>query len=48
MGHKPAMALNAGIIHLMLAPPSAIICFVGYRWWKTNGQALCVHWAMEG
>jgi len=38
LGHKPAKALNAGIIYLMLAP-LAIIGFVGYRWWKTNGQA---------
>jgi hypothetical protein len=37
LGHKPAKALNAGIIYLMFAP-LAIIGFVGYRWWKTNGQ----------
>jgi hypothetical protein len=37
MGHKPAKALNAGIIYLMFAP-LAIIGFVGYRWWRTNGQ----------
>jgi len=37
LGHKPAKALNAGIIYLMFAP-LAIIGFVGYRWWKTNRQ----------
>ncbi|MBM3441766.1 MAG: hypothetical protein FJX89_03590 [Bacteroidetes bacterium] len=37
LGHKPAKALNAGIIYLMFAP-LAIIGFVGYRWWRNNGQ----------
>ncbi len=37
MGHKPAKALNAGIIYLMFAP-LAIIGFLGYRWWRNNGQ----------
>lgn len=38
LGHKPAKALNAGIIYLMLTP-LAIIGFVGFRWWKQNGQS---------
>lgn len=37
LGHKPAKALNTGIIYLMIAP-LAIIGFVGFRWWKSNGQ----------
>lgn len=37
LGHKPAKALNTGIIYLMAAP-LAIIGFVGFRWWKNNGQ----------
>ena len=37
LGHKPAKALNKGIIYLMAAP-LAIIGFVGFRWWKNNGQ----------
>jgi hypothetical protein len=37
MGHKPAKALNAGIIYLMMAP-LAIMGFVGFRWWKNNGR----------
>lgn len=36
LGHKPAKALNAGIIYLMIAP-LAIIGVVGYRWWKSGG-----------
>lgn len=36
LGHKPAKALNAGIIYLMIAP-LAIIGYVGVRWWKQNG-----------
>jgi hypothetical protein len=38
MGHKPAKALNAGIIYLMVAP-LAIMGFVGMRWWRNNGRA---------
>jgi hypothetical protein len=38
MGHKPAKALNAGIIYLMLAP-LAIMGVVGLRWWKNNGRS---------
>jgi len=37
LGHKPAKALNTGIIYLMIAP-LAIIGIVGFRWWKSNGQ----------
>lgn len=37
MGHKPAKALNAGIIYLMVAP-LAIMGAVGFRWWKNNGR----------
>ena len=36
LGHKPAKALNTGIIYLMIAP-LAIIGYVGVRWWKQNG-----------
>ena len=36
LGHKPAKALNAGIIYLMIAP-LAIMGYVGMRWWKQNG-----------
>jgi hypothetical protein len=38
MGEKPGKALNAGIIYLAMAP-LAIIGFIGYRWWKSNGAA---------
>jgi hypothetical protein len=38
MGEKPAKALNAGIIYLAIAP-LAIIGYIGYRWWKSNGAA---------
>jgi F0F1-type ATP synthase membrane subunit c/vacuolar-type H+-ATPase subunit K len=37
LGHKPAKALNAGIIYLMMAP-LAIMGVVGFRWWKNNGR----------
>jgi hypothetical protein len=37
LGHKPAKALNSGIIYLMMAP-LAIMGVVGYRWWRNNGQ----------
>jgi len=37
MGQKPAKALNMGIIYLALAP-LLIGGFIGYRWWKSNGQ----------
>jgi hypothetical protein len=37
LGHKPAKALNAGIIYLMMAP-LAIMGVVGVRWWKNNGR----------
>lgn len=38
LGHKPAKALNAGIIYLMIAP-LGIIAVVGYRWWKSGVQS---------
>lgn len=38
LGHKPAKALNTGIIYLMIAP-LAIIGVVGYRWWKSGVQS---------
>lgn len=38
MGHKPAKALNSGIIYLMMAP-LAIMGVVGFRWWKNNGRS---------
>ncbi|MBS1509646.1 MAG: hypothetical protein JST86_02300 [Bacteroidetes bacterium] len=38
MGEKPAEGLNTGILYLMFAP-FAIVGVVGYRWWKSNGQA---------
>jgi hypothetical protein len=38
MGHKPAKGLNSGIIYLMIAP-LAIMGFVGFRWWRNNGQS---------
>jgi hypothetical protein len=37
LGHKPAKALNTGIIYLMIAP-MAIMGFIGFRWWKNNGR----------
>jgi hypothetical protein len=37
MGERPAKALNAGIIYLAIAP-LAIFGFIGYKWWKNNGQ----------
>lgn len=36
LGEKPALGLNNGILYLMMAP-FAIVGFIGYRWWKTNG-----------
>lgn len=37
LGEKPAKGLNAGIIYLALTP-FALMGFIGYRWWKHNGQ----------
>jgi hypothetical protein len=37
MGEKPAHGLNSGIIYLALAP-FLIVGFIGYRWWKRNGE----------
>ena len=33
LGEKPAKALNAGILYLMLTPLS-IAGYIGVRWWK--------------
>ena len=35
MGEKPAKALNAGILYLMVNP-FAVVGFIGYRLWKQN------------
>lgn len=35
MGEKPAKALNAGILYLMVTP-FAVVGFIGYRLWKQN------------
>jgi hypothetical protein len=37
MGEKPAGKINAGILYLA-ATPLLIAGFVGYRWWKKNGD----------
>jgi hypothetical protein len=37
LGEKPAKALNAGIIYLMLTP-FLIAGYIGYRWWKDNRE----------
>ena len=37
LGERPAKALNTGIVYLAFAP-LAIFGFIGYRWWKANGQ----------
>jgi hypothetical protein len=37
LGEKPAKGLNAGILYLALTP-LAILGFIGYRWWKRNGD----------
>jgi hypothetical protein len=37
MGEKPAKGLNTGILYLAFAP-FAIAAYVGYRWWKNNGD----------
>lgn len=36
LGHKPAKALNAGILYLAAAP-LLIAGFIGYKWIKNNG-----------
>lgn len=38
LGEKPALGLNSGILYLMIAP-FAIMGVIGYRWWKSNGNA---------
>ena len=35
MGEKPAKALNAGILYLMVTP-FAVVGFIGYRLWKQH------------
>jgi hypothetical protein len=37
MGDKPARGLNLSIIYLA-ATPLVLIGFIGYRWWRHNGQ----------
>lgn len=37
LGEQPALGLNSGIIYLMLIP-FGIMGFLGYRWWKTQGE----------
>ncbi len=39
MGEEPAGKLNAGILYLA-ATPLAIAGFIGYRWWKKNGDGV--------
>jgi hypothetical protein len=36
LGHKPAQALNAGILYLAAAP-LLLAGFIGYKWLKNNG-----------
>jgi len=37
LGAKPAAGLNSGILYLAFTP-FAVAAFVGYRWWKHNGE----------
>lgn len=37
MGEKPAKGLNAGILYLAFTP-LALVGFIGYRWWRKNGN----------
>jgi hypothetical protein len=37
LGEGPAKGLNAGIIYLAFTP-LAIGGFIGYRWWRHNGN----------
>lgn len=39
LGEKKAGALNSGIIYLMLTP-FAIAGYIGYRWWRSEKQAI--------
>ncbi|HVX50639.1 MAG TPA: hypothetical protein VHB48_10805 [Chitinophagaceae bacterium] len=41
LGEKPAKALNAGIMYLMLTPVT-IAGYIGLRWWKRE-QAYMLH-----
>jgi hypothetical protein len=38
LGEKPALGLNRGILYLMISP-FAIVGFIGYRWWKSQGNS---------
>jgi hypothetical protein len=38
MGERPAKALNKGIIYLAFTP-LAILGFVGFRWWRSQGPS---------
>ena len=35
LGHKPAQALNAGILYLAAAP-LVLAGIIGYKWWRNN------------
>jgi UPF0716 family protein affecting phage T7 exclusion len=37
MGERPAKALNGGILYLA-AMPFLIFGYIGFRWWKSNGD----------
>ena len=39
LGEKPAKGMNGGILYLAFAP-FAIVGYVSYRWWKSNGRQL--------
>jgi hypothetical protein len=38
LGEKPARGMNSGILYLAFAP-FAIVGYIGYRWWKSNGRS---------
>jgi len=38
LGEKPSLGLNSGILYLMLAP-FGIVCYIGYRWFRTVNDA---------
>jgi hypothetical protein len=37
MGEKQGLGLNSGIVYLMMAP-FAIVGYIGYRYWKSEGK----------
>jgi len=39
LGVKPAKGLNAGILYLMLTPPT-VAGFIGVRWWKREKEVM--------